>query len=207
MPELPTTMFHFADAANAASILQHGLLSTTELLRRRDVDARTAAAVMTFRPDDLELPGGERVRNQSPMPPAALAKCLDEGTSTDDWYRLVNDHVFFWLSTERMKRHANALRTRAQILLTVDTTALVASYEDSAFVTPFNIGNARRMPASRGPRTLCPLTSWREHGWLLEAPPGGRQRSSSHPPAELLIAGAVPDIHRFVLNSEHIAPW
>ncbi|MEO7455927.1 MAG: hypothetical protein ABIY52_06675 [Gemmatimonadaceae bacterium] len=207
MPELPATMFHFADAANAASILQHGLLSTTGLLHRRGVDAPIAAAAMTFRPSDIELPGGERVRNQAPMPPAALARCLDPGTSPDDWYRLVNGHVFFWLGAERMERHRVALRARDQILLTVDTAALLAFYHDSAFVTPFNIGNARRTPARRGPRTLCPLVSWRQHSWMLEAAAGERPRPASHRPAELLIKGAVPDVHRFIVKSEYIAAW
>lgn len=162
---------------------------------------------MTFRPNDLELPGGERIRDQSPMPPAALARCLDQGTSPQDWYRLVNNHVFFWLSPERMQRHGMALRTRAQILFTMDTAALVAAYHDSAFVTPFNIGNARRMPATRGLRTLCPVASWRANGWKLETLPGGRRRPTSHPPAELLITGAVPDIHRFIIRRELIEPW
>lgn len=162
---------------------------------------------MTFRPKDLELPGGERIRDQSPMPPAMLVGCLNQRTSSEDWYRLVNSHVFFWLSTERMRRHGMALRARPQILFTVDTGALVAAYHDSAFVTPFNIGNARRMPAKRGLRTLCPVASWRQHGWKHETHVDGRQRSTSHPPAELLIKEAVPDIHRFLIKSEHIASW
>jgi hypothetical protein len=200
-------MYHFADAANARSIEQLGLLSTTELLRRRDVDARTVATATAYRPADVELPSGERIRDQAPMPPAALAACLDPGLSPQDWYRLVNGHVFFWLSLERVHRHAKALRRRAQLLLTVDTAALVGAYEHRAFVTPFNIGNARRRPARRGPRTLCPLTSWRTHGWKQEALPGSRPRPSSHRPAELLIEGGVPDIHRFVTHSEIRPPW
>ena len=200
-------MYHFADAANTRSIEQLGLLSTMELLRRRGVDARTAAQAIAYRPTDVELPSGERIRDQAPMPPAALATCLDPGLSPLDWYRLVNSHVFFWLSRERVERHGKALRRRAQLLLTVDTAALVAAYEHRAFVTPFNIGNARRKPARRGPRTLCPVTSWRAHGWKLEAPPGCRPRPSSHGPVELLVEGSVPDIHRFVTHREILPPW
>lgn len=207
MPDLPATMFHFADAANESSIREHGLLSTAQLLQRQAVDAQTAASAMAFRPHDLDLPGGQRIRNQSPMPPAVLARCLDDGTSPEDWYRLVNGHVFFWLSTERMRRHGRALCTRAQILYTIDARALVAVYGDAAFVTPFNVGNALRMPARRGARTLCPLASWREDGWKHETPAGGHRRSRHHPPAELLVRGAVPDIHTFILESEFIAPW
>jgi hypothetical protein len=141
------------------------------------------------------------------MPPAALARCLDPGLSPDDWYRLINGHVFFWLSLDRVRRHGRALRTRAQLLLTVDTAALLAAHGDRAFVTPFNIGNARRKPARRGLRTLCPVSGWRKGGWTNEAVEGERPRASSHPPAELLVSGAIPDIHRFVRRTDLIAPW
>jgi hypothetical protein len=141
------------------------------------------------------------------MPPAALSTCLDPGLSPQDWYDLVNGHVFFWFNHERVQRHGVALRGRAQVLLTIDANALVASYEKSAYVTPFNIGNARRSPALRGRRTLCPVSSWRQHGWKLELPPGGRERNPRHVPAELLVKDAVPDIMRFITKKQYIAPW
>lgn len=200
-------MFHYVDAANEASIRRDGLLSTTTMLHRGGFAADVAAAARAFRPLGLTLPNGTWVRDQAPMPPAALAAALDPGLSPSDWYDLVNGHVFFWLDVERMRRHGAALRARAQILLTVDVPALVAAYHHAAYVTPFNVGNARRAPARRGRRTLCPLASWRAHGWKEEAPPGGRTRPSSHAPAELLIEDGVPDIDRFILRRDHVAPW
>jgi hypothetical protein len=207
VPELPSTLYHFADAANARSIERHGLLSTAELLRRNNVDGATMARVSEYRHGDIELPGGERIRNQAPMPPGALAGCLDPGLLPNDWYRLINGHVFFWLDLDRVRRHGRALRTRPQLLLAVDTNELLAAYEDRAFVTPFNVGNARRRPARRGLRTLCPVARWRREGWKHEAMEGERPRASSHPPAELLVSGAIPDIHRFVRRIERVDPW
>ena len=91
------------------------------------------------------------------------------------------------------------------MLMTIDVPALVAAYADAVYVTPFNIGNARRSPAPRGRRTLVPLASWRAHGWKLESPDGKRVRAASHPPAELLVKGAVPDIAMFVRKAERLA--
>jgi hypothetical protein len=141
------------------------------------------------------------------MPPAALAACLDSPLAPQDWYDLVNNHVFFWLSAERMQRHGVALRARAQLLLTIDAHALASAYGDAVFVTPFNIGNARRSPARRGRRTLTPIRSWRAHGWKAEALPGARERVANHQPAELLVEDSVPDIERFITRTQRIPAW
>jgi hypothetical protein len=205
MAALPSLLFHFADAVNADSIANAGLLSTNELLRRgrfgRDVDA----VVRAHRPHGVTLPNGVFVRDQAPMPPVALANCLDAGLTPQHWYDLVNDHVFFWLDDDRVRRHRAALRRRAQLLLSIDLPALIDAHAGAVYLTPFNIGNARRAPARRGVRTLVPLERWRATRWKEEALPGARVRVSSHAPAELLVRGAVPDIARFIVRSERIA--
>lgn len=132
------------------------------------------------------------------MPPAALAKCLDEGLTPDDWYALVNSHVFFWADPDRLARHLRALRSRPQVVLTLDGPRLAEAYSNEAYVTPFNVGAARRRPARRGRRTFVPLAEWRDRSWASEAPTGRPARHPKHPPAELVIRGAVPDILSFV---------
>jgi hypothetical protein len=205
--DLPLRRFHFVDEANARFVERAGLLSTNELLRRGHHGAEVEETVRAHRPVGVTLPDGVFIRDQAPMPPTALAGCLDGGLTPRDWYDLVNDHVFFWLDEDRARRHAIALRRRAQILLTIDVHALVAVHGDAVYVTPFNIGNARRSPAPRGRRTLVPLASWRAHGWKAETGPGRRVRAASHAPAELLVRGGVPDVARFVTHSERLAPW
>jgi hypothetical protein len=206
MTDLPPLMFHFADAENTESISDSGLLSTNELLRRGRFGAEIDAVVRAHRPHGVTLPSGAYVRDQAPMPPAALAGCLDPGLTPQHWYDLVNDHVFFWLSDERVHRHRAALRRRAQLLLSIDVAALIAEHAEAVYLTPFNVGNARRAPARRGIRTLVPLERWRTDRWTSEALPGARVRSASYAPAELLVRGAVPDIARFIVRSEWIAP-
>lgn len=205
MPDLPAKAFHFVDAANWPAVRQQGLCSTDELLRRGAFGTEVEASVRAHRPEGVTLPDGRYIRDQRPMPPGALARCLDPGLAPADWYALLNGCVFFWLDPERVQRHRAALRGRPQVLLTFDAHALAAAHEAVAYVTPFNIGSALRKAAPRGLRTLVPLKQWRAKGWASEALPGQAVRAASHRPAELVLrAAAVPDAMRHVTATEMI---
>jgi hypothetical protein len=52
-----------------------------------------------------------------------------------DWYAMVNARVFFWLDPERLNRQRAACEPRPQVVMVVDTAALVASYEEQVSVT------------------------------------------------------------------------
>jgi hypothetical protein len=198
---LPAHAFHLADAANWPGIQRHGLLSATALIKQAKLRG-TAARPFTFhRPDSPVLPTGVRLRDQSPMPPAALARCLDAGLTPADWYDLVNAHVYFWLDDERLTRHRGACAARPQVVVTLDLRALLARHGRRAFLTPFNVGNARRRPAARGRRTFVPLAAWLATRWETEAAAGRPPRGRAHPPAELAIAGGVPDLMDFVVSA------
>jgi hypothetical protein len=202
---LPAQVFHIAEAVNWPSIQRDGLLSTDALLRRDGLAPEIERRVRGYRPAGMSLPNGIHVRDQSPMPPEALGRCLDDGLTPEDWYRLVNGCVFFWIDPERVERHLHALRRRAQVLLTIDAEALAEAYATAAFVTPFNVGAARRKPARRGLRTFVPLGRWSLDGWAAEAVNGTRPRSPSHPPSELVIRGTTVDIMPYVVGVREIA--
>jgi hypothetical protein len=206
MNALPGRVFHMADAGNWASIRRDGLLSTEALVRRARLDAKSAASFLDYRDGSRTLPSGEIVRDQRPMPPTALARCLDSGLKPADWYALVNSMVFFWVDTERLERHRRACAARTQIVMVIDARALAARHGERAFVTPFNTGNARRQPARRGQRTFTPLRHWLEHGWQREAAPGEAPRRSAHKPAELTVRESVPDVLSFVIETRRLAP-
>jgi hypothetical protein len=206
MNTLPDRIFHMADAGNWASIMRDGLLSAEALVRRAGLDTNSAASFLSYRDGSRTLPSGEIVRDQRPMPPGALARCLDPGLKPADWYALVNSMVFFWLDPERLDRHRRACAARPQIVMVIDVRALAARHGERAFVTPFNTGNARRHPARRGRRTFTPLKHWLEHGWLGEAAPGEAPRKPTHRPAEFTVRGSVPDILSFVVETRRLAP-
>jgi hypothetical protein len=198
---IPRFAFHLADAENWPLIQRDGLLSTNALIARAGLHGNHAEPFRMYRGHGMRLPSGAWIRDQRPMAPAALARCLDPDLDADAWYALVNAKVFFWLSVARLDRHRAACGARPQIVLVVDLPALLARHAARACVTPFNVGNARRRPASRGRRTFVPLASWLATRWATEARPGAAMRSPSHPPAELTIDDAVADLMEFVVDA------
>lgn len=203
-----TTMryaFHLADAENWPSIQRDGLFSADALITRAGLRGQRAAPYRSYRGQGMQLPSGAWIRDQRPMPPGALARCLDAGLDPDAWYALVNSKVYFWLSRERLDRHRAACGDRPQIVMVIDLPAMLERHAPRAYVTPFNVGNAMRRAASRGRRTFVPIEMWRATRWLAETRNGEPTRARSHPPAELAIDHAVPDIMDFVINEKRRA--
>lgn len=202
--KLPREVYHLADMANWTRIQSEGLLCAHSLLHRAN-PTTAAAASETHRPHAFVLPDGTYIRDQGPCPPAALGRCLDPGIRPADWYAFLNGCVFFWTGLDRVQRHFQAQNGRPTVLIVLDAERLAARYAGSLFVTPFNIGNARRRPAPRGWRTLVPLERWRLDGWAAEAAPGASARSASAEPVELVIRQDVPDAMSFVVRHEWLA--
>jgi hypothetical protein len=178
-------LYHLAEADNLASILQHGLMSTERLLGLALIAEQERAAILrSHRRDSVRLSNSIVIRDQRPMPPAALAPALDDGLKPPDWYALLNGFVFLWPDRDRMKRQQRACGVRPQVVLTFDGPALLGRFGDKAFVSPINSGNARRKAARRGRDTFVLYATWLRDGWAS----GQRTR----PPAEVLLRCTIP---------------
>lgn len=142
-------------------IRAHGLLSTTALLDlhgiwgpdRQPIEmARRAASVV------LAAPGKPLavIRDQRPLSDRALERCLEDGLTPGDWYRLLNGKVFFWPTRRRLDGMLGAAsyRAAAHDLLEVDTRALLATHAERLRLCPINSGNTRRRPRPRGRTTF-----------------------------------------------------
>ena len=206
-PMIPAQIFHLAEAANWPSIQRHGLLSTSGLLDLAGVPERKRARFERLRrPVHTELPNGVHIRDQKPMSSSALMQCLI-GMTPAEWYRLINSKVFFWLDADRLNRQRRACGSRAQIVLVVETQRLLARHAEKAALSPFNTGNTRRKPAIRGRSTFVPYTVWSESGWFNEGLAlGVRIRARTHPPVELTVEGAVPDITDMLIRTCLLCP-
>jgi hypothetical protein len=206
--KLPAYVLHLAEAANWPSIQRHGLLSTRTLLDLAGVQGEAGARFeREHRPNHILLPNGIHVRDQKPMPPQALARCLI-GMSPADWYQLLNAKVFFWLDADRVNRQRGACSSRPQVVLVVDAQHLLARHAERTALSPINSGNARRKPAIRGRNTFVPYAAWSETRWASEATGlGTRRRPRGHRPVELTVAGGVPDIMDMVVRVQRLEPW
>ncbi|WP_164478737.1 DUF7002 family protein [Mycolicibacterium stellerae] len=199
--QLPQVVYHLAEAANWPSIQRDGLLPATLLLQRfvRD-DAKRAALQQRQRPRHVALADGVEIRDQRPLPEAALSGCLVDLTAAQ-WYAMLNERVFFWIDPARVNRQHRACGTRPQIVLTIDTARLIATYQAQVSVSPINTGNARRRPARRGAATFVPYTQWVDTGWASEAAAlGTSPRRRSHAPVELTVTGAIPHADQYIVD-------
>jgi hypothetical protein len=200
-------IYHMSNASNLALIRRHGLLSTSVLLDLAGVEGIERERLeREQRKDSCRLPNGAVIRDQFPMPPAALSRCLVGGLTPQDWYAELNGRVFFWLDQDRLNRQRRACRSSPQIVLIVDSERLISRYRDQIALTPFNTGSATRKPARRGRGTFVPLSMWLESGWSSEAAALGVPRRTSNPrPAELAVRKNVRDIFDFVVEIRQLS--
>ena len=194
-------VYHLAEAENWPSIERDGLFSTCALLERAGMSGSNRAVIeREHRPKRTILSSGLVIRDQKPMPPAALERCL-VGLTSAQWYQLLNSKVFFWCDIDRLNRQRRACGDFPQVVLKISAARLLNRYAAQAAVTPINTGNARRKPALRGAATFVPYSVWADTAWLSEAQAlGTRPRSPRHLPVELTIADSVPDVMDFVVS-------
>jgi hypothetical protein len=147
-------------------------------------EAELQSALGRHREGNLILPNGIIIRDQSPMPPRALARALPPGMTPSDWYRFLNSFVFLWANKERVNRHLLAFRQRPQALLVFDARRMVDERGDDLFLSPINSGNAMRSASPRSYDLFVPYRIWLEKGWPAI---GGSMRSKSTIPAEIVI--------------------
>lgn len=188
------TLYHLADSRSWAGIEAHGLLSTTALLDLFEIaEPERVAIEAERRPESVPLRhvvhGTALVRDNKPMTTKALEKCLTDGVNPNEWYRMLNRRVFFWLTEGRVDRllQAKAYRGSTHLVLAVDTSSLVRTYSDVITLSPINSGATLYNPQPRGATTFLPIADypWQEHR---------RRRGPQDAIAELTVDYAVPDI-------------
>jgi hypothetical protein len=205
LARLPTTLFHSTLACNAQMIQVEGLHCASTLINAAERRDSSYQAPLSYRDRTLILPNGAALRDQRPMAPEYLARCLDPPLSVSDWYRLVNARIFFWLDATRLQGYLKASAVSDQVVYSVDTQSLVLQYADCVEVTPFNVGYAMRRGASRGVRTFVSLSDWSRSAWAVETAPGRKTRAASAAPVELAVRGSIPNFHQYV-TAQRIVP-
>ena len=117
--------------------------------------------------------------------------------SHTDYYRLLNSKVFFWLTEDRLHRllSAKAYRTQPNLVLTVDTKALVDRYQDEITLSPINSGSTIYKPLERGEFTFKPIRDYDFELWR-------RKRSRTKAVTELAVECGVPEIMKVLMTAE-----
>jgi hypothetical protein len=81
------------------------------------------------------------LRDQIPMPPQELKRCLQRGIQPEEWYEYINNRIFFWTTWKSLEIFlaAKEYKNKPQIVIEVNTKALLDEYAD--FVTLSNINS------------------------------------------------------------------
>lgn len=150
-----------AEADSWPSIRRHGLLSATEVVRRGDLIGRHREILRSqHRPAKAVVHvtgiGTVVLRDQKPMSERRLRPALVDGMTPQQWYKLINSRVFFWVKEERLHR----LLTAAEYVdfehdvLTVDTASLLSVHAKRVRLCHMNSGNTLPFPQPRGRQTF-----------------------------------------------------
>lgn len=193
-------LWHMAEDGSWDSIRQHGLLSTSKLLDLYEVVGEERFALESARrPKSVKITVNGRevatVRDNIPMRDSQLAKCLAPDISPKEWFELLNQRAFFWLSRDRLRTllNAKAYRGRPQTVLTVDTAKLVAAHRDMIELSPINSGATLYNPQPRGRDTFKSIADY----------PFDERRKTRKVKdcvAELVVIDGVPDIKRHLIS-------
>jgi hypothetical protein len=182
------------------SIRKSGLLSTSSLLDRFGVSGDERARIESRRrPENiaLEAKGLECaiVRDQKPMDDRGLERCLPPELKPEDWYKLLNGRVFFWLTRDRLLRLLNAVAyaNSAHDVLELDSQSLVQAYHDKIWLCPINSGCTKPYPHPRDLHTFRRIPDYQYSTWK-------RKRRRGERVVELCVDGGVLDIENYVIR-------
>jgi len=186
------TLYHMAEDESWESIRRLGLLSTSALLDRFEVEGEERLAIESARRPEIvrvEHPdhGVALVRYNKPMQEKSLERCLYGGMTPREWYEQLNRRVFFWVEWKRLLKllDARVYKDRPHLVLEVDMAKLLQRHAGRVALSPINSGATFAMsPAPRGPGTF--------------------RRISDHPDdkpvVELAVNYAVPDVADLTLS-------
>lgn len=185
------------------SIKKHGLLSTTALLDLYEINGSLRDQIENqHRSDSVKIEnaiyGSATIRDQKPLRESVLKECLTDLTPKE-WYKTLNNRVFFWLTEKRLLTllSARAYRRNVQCVLTINTKELLRRYSNSIKLSPINSGSTIYKPVKRGSNTFLPLS---------EYPFEERKkiRGQDNAIAELTVDYGIPDIAEFTISVKHI---
>jgi hypothetical protein len=172
-------IFHMAENDSWPNIKKNGLLSSSSLLTLYGYkDEQRNQLESCWRKDKtiITCKGLPNVilRDQKPMPPNELDKCLTD-MSVSEWYKYLNSMVFFWTRWKNVEwlLSAREYRNKPHIIITINTNWIVDSYYDKIRLSSINSGSTiydpekNDAPHLRGKNTFKTVGSFNDP-WVTE---------------------------------------
>lgn len=194
-------LYHVSADGSWPSIARQGLLTAAQVVERWDASARDRAILGERRSASIPLAhpdlGTAVIRDHGPINAAALADALGE-TTVEEWYRILNERVFFFLQRRRLDSLLGAYSKQINTLITVDTASLVAAHESRIELCRINSGFAQ--PHNKTPRSRSSFQPIAEYPHPDRKAPSPTARDV----AELTVLGGVPDLAAHVVRVERV---
>jgi hypothetical protein len=174
-------------------VQRHGLLSTQKLIDLFGLDAAERDRLLSAPRQQsivLRAPGlpPAVIRDQKPM--KFVAEKVDPDSSLTEYLAAINSRVFFWASAERLDRlrQAKQYRTEEQVVLRVDTRALVERHGPRIELCRLNSGAVtQKNHPLRGHRSWLPIADYPYDEYR-------RRHGRDGALVEVTVLDAVPDI-------------
>lgn len=191
-------LYHMAEHGSWESIQKYGLLSTSRLLDLFRVTPELRRAIeLQKRENSFEIEregiGRAVIRDQKPIVESKLRGCLRD-CNEEDWYRLLNNRVFFWLDVNRLYTllSAREYRNNPHTVLTLDTKSLATAYAERVTLTPMNTGNTLPIAHPRGRATFSRMEDYPFEERIRRGP--------YYTVVELAVEGGVQDIIKHTIR-------
>jgi len=191
-------VYHMAHADSWDGIRRHGLMSTTALLdlfeiqdpERANIRSRRRLASVVI---EHSIHGKAVIRDNKPLDDQGLLRCLTDLSPTE-WYQILNDKVFFWLTEQRLTTllAARAYRSDQHCVVAVSTSRFVRDYSDRIWLSAMNSGTTKPIAHPRGANTFQRIRDYPFDDWRA------KRGSAEKAIAELAVDYAVPDIVQYV---------
>jgi len=193
-------LYHMAAPGSWNSICKHGLLSTSALLDLHKVSGTLRVELEECHRKEyfpIQGKGLDKawIRDQKPMSETKLSGSLLDNLTSTDWFKMLNERVFFWLTEDRLNtmRNARAYIDQRHLILKIDTAQLLNHHFNSIELSPMNSGNTSPFAHPRGKKTFTtpPNYPWEER----------KVKSDYYKIVELTVPGGVPNICNYVISA------
>jgi len=195
-------VFHVASATSWPSIQAHGLLSTASLLDLYGVGSQERDRLLRHQRKEstgLSMPGGGLavIRDQKPL--KFIGQKIHPDSSLEAFLEALSSRVFFAPTRDRLERllKAREYRGSAQVVLTVNTRALVMRYEHVIRLCRFNSGACTQVNHPvRGHESWQSISAYPYDEY--------RRRYKGQALVEVTVPKGVPDVLDMTTSVEHV---
>jgi hypothetical protein len=146
-------------ASNLHSIREHGLLSPQALAHRYSFSPEESIAVLEQRSRCIQQLHGITLRDRHPAQESKMKSCLVRIT-VPEWITLLNSKIFFFVSKQKADVLAKSYADYDNLLLEIDTAALLATHAEYASLCRINSGSFLYNPRPRSRASFIQLQAY-----------------------------------------------